>query len=432
MRILTVGAKMMANPLRAYGHEVMTVGPIGSIQCAQDTEMDFLRTPLEARAAIAALHDSFRPDWILQLDDSTPLPHLGLEALSARKAWYAVDTHLHWEWHRHYAPLFDVVFCAQKNRIGDLGAFRTEAQSAVAWLPLFFTGEPSFLPWSGRRHESAFVGTLNPALNPERIALLEGLAQRGMPVHVAQGECDPVYRQARVVINQSARDDLNLRFFEAMGNGALLITDRISHSLEDFGEPGRDFLVYAKGDAEGLSAQVRWAREHPAEAEAMARRSHAKVVAAHRMSHRLDRLLETLARPVPDPAPRGRVLAHLAKAHEHLSRLEFPGPLVAFFASEARRLAEAALACAPREAYALLALALLDLEKGEHAQALAWLDSEGGRERAPEYRRRYLFLKALLLAHTGRLDQARLVVRTGLLDFPGEADLLRLDQALGR
>ncbi len=428
MRILTLGAKMLTDFLRQQGHEVMALGVPGSSHHPQDAETDFLRTPLSARAAIQRLNDGFRPDWILQVDDSSPLPHLGLENLGTPKAWYAIDSHLHWEWHRHYAPVFDVVFCVQKNRVRDLACFRDR----VEWLPPAFLAEPVFLPWNGREHDLSFVGTLNPALNPERIALLNGLKSLGQPIHAVQGDCHAVYRNSRLVLNQSAGDDLNFRFFEAMGNGALLITDRISHSLEDFGEPGKDFLVYEKGDAADLRDRVLWALDHPVEAEAMARRCQIRVAASHRMAHRMDRLTEVLAGAMPAPSPRGHVLAHLAAAHEHLSRLDYPGPLAEFFALEAGRLAMAALESSPGEPYALMALAQLDLEKGRYAEALARLEPEGGREASPEYRRRYVFLRALLLAHLGRVPQARAVVRTGLLEFPGEPDLARLDQALGR
>ncbi|MEO7425824.1 MAG: glycosyltransferase [Fibrobacteria bacterium] len=426
MRILTVGGKMLTQALRAHGHEVRSLGFPGFLDHPQDSETNFLRAPGEARLALAGIAASFAPDWIIQVDDSSPLPHLGLENIPIPKAWYALDSHLHWEWHRHYAPLFDVVFCAQKNRVGDLGAFRT----GVEWLPLCFTGEPAFLPWNGRRHDVAFVGTLNPAINPDRIAFLDRLKSMGLPVHAVQGPCDPVYRDARVVFNQSADDDLNFRFFEAMGNGALLITDRLSHSLGDFGEPGKDFLVYEKGDAGDLRAQVEWALSHPTEAEAMARRGQARIANTHLIGHRVARITEALAHPVPGPAARGPLLAHLAGAHEHLSRLELPGPLVDFFAAEGRRLALTALENSPSEPYARLALAQLDLEKGEHAQALAWLEGADG-DGVPEYRRRYLFLRCLLIAHLGRLDQARILIGGGLREFPGDADLARLGRVLG-
>jgi hypothetical protein len=441
MRILTLGGKMLTDALRDRGHEVLSLSGPASVHHPHDRETDFFAAPEQARGTVRELSAAFRPDWILQVDDSTPLPHLGLEALSIPMAWYAVDTHLHWEWHRHYAPLFDVVFCAQKNQLDRLAVYREAARgsdqaavrAAVAWLPLSFTAEPAFLPWDTRAHDIAFVGTLDPVRNPGRIALLDALKARGLPVHAVQGACEPVYRAARVVINQSARDDLNFRFFEAMGYGALLITDAISHSLEDMGEPGADFLVYAPGDADDLAAKFRWALEHPAAAEAMARRGQEKVLAHHRIGQRMERLEEVLGRAGRTASlAGGSALGHLAAAHEHLSRLALPAPLTAFFATEARRLAEAALDVHPGEPWAALALAQLDLERGAHAEALARLESGDGSEGGAEYRRRFLFLRGLLLALGGRALEARRIVEAGLREFPGDADLARLGGTLNR
>jgi hypothetical protein len=426
MRVLTLGGKLLSGTLRGHGHEVMSLGPPGTHHHPLDREIDFFNSPEKTRSVVRESAEAFRPDWIIQVDDSSPLPHLGLEGLSYPKAWYAVDSHLHWEWHKHYAPLFEIVFCAQKNHVEALSSFR----GGVEWLPLSFTDEPAFLPWDLREHDVSFVGTLDPAINPARIALLDGLKALGQGVHVARGHCQPIYRASRVVINQSAKDDLNFRFFEAMGCGALLVTDRISHSLGEMGEPGVDFLVYEPGDAADLRAKIGWALGHPQEAAAMARRANAKVAAKHLIGHRIERIVDVLKGGVPALPPRGSVLAHLAAAHEHLSRLALPGPLIDFFAAESRRLALAALDASAGEPYALLVLAQLDLERGAHEEALKRLEADEGKENGEEYRRRYVFLKALLLAYAGRRTEARQSLLAGLRTFPGDPDLAMLAGAL--
>lgn len=427
MRLLTLGGKMLTEALRERGHQVMALGSPGTVHHPLDRETDFFAAPGAVRGTIRALCQSFRPDWILQVDDSLPLPHLGLEELPIPKAWWAVDSHLHWEWHRHYAPLFDRVFCAQKNRIPVLAEFRAGAD----WLPLSFSYAPEFLPWDRRELDASFVGTLDPKLNQARIDLLERLASLGCPVHAVQGSCGPVYRVSRVVINQSVNDDLNARCFEAMGFGALLITDRISHSLEDLAEPEKDFLVYEPGDAEGLRDRIRWALGHPAEAEAMARRANAKVAERHTIGHRIRDLIGRLREPPGEALSRGTRLAHLAAAHEHLSRLALPGAVVGFFATEARRLAMDSLVEVPDQPFARMALAQLDLERGAYAEALARLDGVREDREGNGYRRRYAFLKALLLGHCGRLAEARKAALSALREFPGDADLARLSSALG-
>jgi glycosyl transferase family 1 len=451
---------MVTTALIEQGHQVMHLGPPGTAVSPQDREADFFGAPETARAALRQAVDSFRPDWVLQVDDSTPLAHAGLESLPGPKAWYAVDSHLHLEWHRHYASLFDRVFCAQQNLVRDLQTFRGAAREAV-WLPLAAGSSSGFAPWNDRDWDVSFVGTLDPALNPERTALVDGLLARGQAVNVVRGDFRPVYPASKVVFNQSVRDDLNLRCFEVMALGALLITDRISHSLEDIGVPGTDFLVYARGDAGDLHAKIRWALDHPTEAEAIARRGHAKVIRGHMMGHRVSVLVRTLEgaggadgsraassgfggpgdRTGPDGQARAgaHVLSHLAAAQEHLSRLSLPKALAAYFAEESRRLALDALESMPGEPYALITLAQLDCEKGAPAEALVWLDraaADGSGAGAavdpdPEYSRRYAILRALALAHAGRLAEARQTALAGMRRFPADANLAGIARALG-
>jgi hypothetical protein len=464
MRILTLGGKMLTSALRTHGHDVAHLGPPGTAGHPQDVEADFFGRPATVRDALRDLAASFAPDWILQVDDSTPLAHAGLESLPFRTAWYAVDTHLHLDWHRDYAATFDLVFCAQRNRVADLDLHRIRSGApGVIWLPLACNAEPGGLPLSGRFRDVAFVGTLDRARNPARSALFDGLAALGRTVDVIQGDYRPVYGSARVVINQSVHDDLNLRCFEAMGQGALLITDRISHSLEILGVEGREFLAYEAGDEKGLEAKIRWALEHPAESEAMARAGQARIAGGHMLAHRVASLTASLAAHpsqahASSNAPAagaeaeaaaaaaktavktdnaGARLAHLAAAQEHISRLALPAPLSAFFAEAARASALAALEIAQDEPFALLALTRLEFERGAIAEALAWSDRSelggGGEEagRGEGYSRSYATLRAVLLAQGGRMQEARRVAAGGLREFPDDAHLQGLARALG-
>lgn len=427
LKLLVVGGSLLTCYLRDAGHEVAALaselppnaGPL-------DFQTDFFGSPAAARDRLDSLMRDFRPDWILQVDDSTPLIHLGLERFDTPKAWYAVDSHIHEGWHLHYACLFDRVFCAQKNRVADLARFRPD----VAWLPLYFASNPVFLPWEARVRDVAFVGTMDRALNPARCDLLDALRAAGLPLQCLQGDYYSVYRESKVVLNQSVRDDLNFRFFEAMGCGAVLLTDRLSHSLEEIGEPGSDFLVYEPGDAADCMAKAQWALSHPREAEAMARRGHARVLASHRFGHRITELVDVLRRGPRAASPRVDILAHLAYALQHAARLDLPAPLARHFAAEAGRLADEAWALAPGESWAALTTALLGLEAGSFAQGLERLGAVNSLPGEGEYRRSYLLARAMLSAHAGLFSEARRSAGDGLIEFPGDADFRKLLEVL--
>ncbi len=423
MKILCVGGRLLVSALREVGHDVLALGIFSGSADSHNISIDFFQPPEAAHAVVAEAVHRFCPDWILQLDDSTPLIHLGLENINIPKAWYAVDTHLHGPWHSHLAPIFDVVFSAQKNQMSLLSQYHSD----VRWLPLYFSGAPEFLSWKERTHDISFVGTLDPTLNPARITLFERLKNQGLYVNVRQGEVQPVYRTSRIVINQSVQDDLNFRFFEAMGFGALLITDQISHSLRDIGEPGRDFLVYAAGDAMDLAEKIRWALEHPVAAEEIARRGQQCILHSHTASHRAQAIGKVFSNSHTAARPHSAdILAHLAWTHEYVSRLNLSESNSVFFGSEALRLANSVEQVATGNARACLVLARLTLEQGEYAKALTYLE----RIKLPPtdivLRKQFFFFRALLLAHTGKNTEARQMVTRGLQEFPSDPELLKL------
>jgi hypothetical protein len=52
-----------------------------------------------------------------------------------------------------------------------------------------------------------------------------------------------IYGKSKIVFNASIREDLNMRFFEALASGALLVTDRIPEAVGDLFEENVDFIA---------------------------------------------------------------------------------------------------------------------------------------------------------------------------------------------
>ena len=54
-----------------------------------------------------------------------------------------------------------------------------------------------------------------------------------------------IYSQARIVVNYAINNDLNMRIFEAMAAGALVLNNRIKdNGFEDIFSPGQDCVVF--------------------------------------------------------------------------------------------------------------------------------------------------------------------------------------------
>ena len=228
VRILLVGPPRLAAPLAALGHEVLDAAALAPV--AGPGRL------LDVRPLWAALDPA--PDLLLVVQDleASTLAY-GIEDVPAPRVYWAIDVHLNWYWQRWYARLFDAVLVAQKD-----------------WVPLFTAdGLPArWLPWGAedvfldapdgpRDLDLAFVGTVDAGTRPKRAAAVECLRARfGLRVFGATAAerldaaaTAAVYARSKIVFNESVLGDVNFRVFEAMGAGALLLTEAVGKGLTD-------------------------------------------------------------------------------------------------------------------------------------------------------------------------------------------------------
>src|SRR5205814_10560386 len=96
---------------------------------------------------------------------------------------------------------------------------------------------------------------------------------------------------SRVVLNLSISSDVNMRVFEALACGSLLVTDDLAgHGLERLFTAGQHLVVYE--DFEELLEKVNYYLEHEDERERIAATGMREVVANHTYSLRMDVLLD--------------------------------------------------------------------------------------------------------------------------------------------
>ncbi|MBV5350510.1 glycosyltransferase family 1 protein, partial [bacterium] len=70
-----------------------------------------------------------------------------------------------------------------------------------------------------KRHDTVFVGTVDSERNAQRVRFLEEFS-RQMPLRVSSGAYRDTFAAARIVLNQSVRNDINFRVFEALATGS--------------------------------------------------------------------------------------------------------------------------------------------------------------------------------------------------------------------
>ncbi|CAH2032606.1 glycosyltransferase family protein [Trichlorobacter ammonificans] len=339
----------------------------------------------------------FQPDLLLFADQGC-LPMLtGFDDLEVPCAAYLIDTHLHYCWHRHFAGMFDQVFAAQRNAAASLEPHALSCR----WLPLF-SRHGNLREQLPKEHDIVFVGTVDSRRNPERVGFLDAFA-RVMPLAVRSGDYRRPYNTARIILNQSVRNDLNFRVFEALASGGFLLTDDVGNGLELLFEPGRHLVTYAKGDVADATEKARYYLKHPEERECIAATGHARVVAEHTLAIRSQQLVALLTAHADTacPHPQRRGLKKLAAGRSYLA----------------------------------IALLMADLEKlvgsGSYGQRVGWyrwlageaLEHHSTMETAGEE----IMPDLALLAHLrGEAARAAAYARIALLNDPCNPELLLL------
>ncbi len=202
--------------------------------------------------------------------------------------FYAIDTHLSRSWAkiRRMAGDYDAVFCCHRKASVSLPGAR--------WLPVACDPQLHVAPPTARTLDMAFVGTDGGV---PRKFYLQALRER-YP-NSAIGPADfrqmaALYGRAKIGFNYSIADDVNMRMFEVLAGGALLVTNALTGDdlarldLSD----RRDLVLYRR--PEDLFPLIDYYLAHPQERETIARQGQQLALARHTYRHRMQELLAVL------------------------------------------------------------------------------------------------------------------------------------------
>jgi hypothetical protein len=245
------------------------------------------------------------PDLVLQMESLGPRCLVtGLDGLDCPAMLWCVDPHLNAYWHGAYARLFDLTCSTQ---LASVPLLRERGAWDVRWLPTF--GHGSACPdHTARAWDAAFVGRLT-AGRPARAWMVRLLEERcaGYALAVRQGlafgEMMALYRDARIIPNESILGEVNFRLFEGASCGSLVLSQALGEEQEALFAPGREFDTY--GDAVELDEKLAMYLKNPRLTQAMGRAARERVLAEHTALHRARRILEWACDAV-DGRARGR------------------------------------------------------------------------------------------------------------------------------
>ncbi len=211
-------------------------------------------------------------------------PH-NLGALACPKIGYLIDTHLSLDYHRELAKQFDLVFLVHRQFVAEI----RKVNPNTYWLPVACDPEIHCSIKTKKNHTIAFVGSVQNGTRRQQ--LLECLASQ---FHINYERCflnemADVFSQSKIVFNEAVKDDLNMRVFEVLSTGSLLLTDMAADSGQDvLFHDGEDCAVYRNGN---ILDVARFYLDNEALREQIAARGKLLVQNAHTYDHRVADLL---------------------------------------------------------------------------------------------------------------------------------------------
>lgn len=240
------------------------------------------------------LPTGWEPDVFLFMDTGIFYPLVNLNLLKCIKACYLIDAHINFDHHLQLARDFDVVFTAHKPAVE---MFKERGIENVYWIPPACDPEIHGKKAEGKLYDIGFVGTLNPAFNTERVRLFGELKQR---FNAYYERCflermAEVFSRSKIVFNKLIQDGLNMRIFEVLASGSMLLTDQTAEGtgLTDFFQDRKHLVIY-RNEKELIELADYFLR-HDEERERIAAEGMKKVLKEHTYSNRVKDMMRTIS-----------------------------------------------------------------------------------------------------------------------------------------
>ena len=210
-------------------------------------------------------------------------------------AFYAIDTHLEHPFSKiqRQARHYDFVFCAQREAVAKL---RRAANIAAHWIPVACDPEIHRSVPSPKRFDCGFVGTSGKK-NPrgEYLAWIQSEYPESFVGRIAYSRLSKIYSRSRIGFNYSIANDINMRMFEVLASGSLLMTNPIvDNGLEELFETGKHLVTYHDQDELSMLAKKYFKDE--GSREKIAQEGYRWTIARHTYRHRLAQMFDIMRR----------------------------------------------------------------------------------------------------------------------------------------
>jgi len=239
----------------------------------------------------ALAEHSFVPDMVVQIET---LIHrslvTGLDSVDCPTLFWAMDPHLNAYWQSAYGRLFDIVCSTQRGWIPRL---KEQGVEDVRWLPMF-GGSEAWTDMNERNHDISFVGRVSDQ-RPARKWMVDYLRKScgdyhlGMEHSLSFPEMMALYRDSRIIPNESILGEVNFRLFEAASCGCMVLSQSLGDEQETLFEPGREFDTYE--NIVELDEKLTMYLKNERLTQTMGRAAYERIASEHMPVHRMESLV---------------------------------------------------------------------------------------------------------------------------------------------
>lgn len=207
----------------------------------------------------------------LYIDDGT---HYAIRpARDVLKVLYLIDTHMDLAEDLVMTKMADLVFCAQKNALEPI----RKRHPAAYWLPLGCSPALHYKEAGREKYDVAFVGGEGDLRRRQILQAVRDAYPNSFIGRASREEIGEIYSSAKIVVNTAINNDINMRFFEALCSGALLITDVITENgMEDLVGQDQALCAFYRTTSELLD-KIKYYLEHEDERKEIAKQGQAFV-----------------------------------------------------------------------------------------------------------------------------------------------------------
>lgn len=262
------------------GHQTVVIAP-------ESPPPEFLTSDSQVHVCRLVSACSPRPDLVVVLETDPRFRFFpeGLLEAPVPTAFWAVDNHLNYRWHKEYARQFDVTFFAQKDYIP---AAQRYGAANVHWLPLAADAEYHRIEPRPGKYAVSFVGNISKG----RRRFFDSI-DPDIPLNIVSGvyeqDMAQILAESKIGLNVSLREDLNMRFFEVLASGALLVTQKIEAGVSDLFQDGVHFASHHFTD---VSKILKYYLENEPLRAGIAARGRELCLSRHTYRHRCEELIE--------------------------------------------------------------------------------------------------------------------------------------------